>query len=110
MKTLNTILNISPLIIFSILAILVAGGRTRFGAGLADFFFHGLIYNSLLSYSIYLFVCYRKGKLTKIRRIIPIALILFAGFLLLKMSFWRGSEYKWNGNFLAPKYYETNSY
>jgi len=102
MKTIKfmLLLQLIPLIILGILSILLITGRVRFGLGLGDIFYHGLIYIALIIYGIYFFT---KKEIPDIMNLIfPIVSIMFCGYLILSMTIWRGGEYRWNGDILVP--------
>jgi len=97
---MKKIIKILPLIILGILAMLMMSGRARFGAGLGDIFYYGLVYIGLIGYGFYFLT--EKEDAEKISLIIPILSIVFCGYLMLKMTIWRDPLYRWNGDILAP--------
>lgn len=97
---IKKIINILPLIILVILSILSITGRLRFGLGLADIIYHGLIYIGLIIYGIYFIA--KKEVPERVNLLIPVLSIVFCGYLILSMTIWRGGEYNWNGDILAP--------
>jgi hypothetical protein len=95
-------IKILPLIVLLILSILSISGNIHFRYGLGDIIYHGLIYIGLIVYEIYFIV--KKENQESISLIFPILSIVFCGFLILSMTIWRGAEYPWNGDILAPKH------
>ncbi|MDB4769090.1 hypothetical protein OAG16_03325 [Saprospiraceae bacterium] len=93
-------IKILPLIVLAILSVLLMTGRVRFGLGLADIIYHGLIYIGFIIYGIYFIA--KKEVSKSINLIFPILSIVFCGYLILSMTIWRGGEYRWNGDILAP--------
>ena len=93
-------IKILPLIILVALSLLSISGRVRFGLGLGDVVYHGLIYLGLLIYGIFFFITKETPK--KRNLIFPIIVIGYCGYLILMMTIWRGVEYRWDGNILAP--------
>lgn len=93
-------IKILPLIILVTLSLLSMSGRVRFGLGLGDVIYHGLIYLGLTIYGIYFFVTKESHKNSHLR--FPVLVIGYCGYLILMMTIWRGAEYRWNGNILAP--------
>jgi|SRR5690554_2213327 len=93
-------IKILPLLILILLSILSMTGRVRFGLGLGDVIYHGLIYLGILVYGIYFFVT--RNHLKGSHMVFPIIVIGYCGYLILMMTIWRGSEYRWNGYVLAP--------
>lgn len=92
-------IKILPLIILVALSLLSISGRVRFGLGLGDVVYHGLIYLGLLIYGIFFFITKETPK--KRNLIFPIIVIGYCGYLILMMTIWRGVEYRWDGNILA---------
>lgn len=92
---MKTTIKIFPLITLIIFSILLTMGRVRFGFGLGDIIYHGLVYIGLVIYGIYYIT--KKENL-----IIPILATVLCGYLILTMTIWRGGEYRWNGDILAP--------
>jgi len=97
---MKKIIKILPLIILLIISILLMTGRVRFGFGLGDIVYHGLVYIGLIIYGIYFIV--KKEIPQKTNLIFPILSIIFCGYLILTMTIWRGGEYLWNGDVLVP--------
>ena len=97
---MKKIIKILPLIILLILSILLMTGRVRFGFGLGDIVYHGLVYIGLIIYGIYFIV--KKEIPQKTNLVFPILSIIFCGYLILTMTIWRGGEYRWNGDVLVP--------
>lgn len=95
MKTIK----ILPLIILVLLSLLSMTGRIKFGLGLGDVIYHGLIYLGLIVYGIYFFLTRKHLKSSYI--IFPILIIGYCGYLILMMTIWRGAEYRWDGSVLA---------
>ena len=93
-------IKILPLIILAILSVLLITGRVRFGLGLADIIYHGLIYIGLIIYGIYFIA--KKEVSDNINLIIPVLSFAICGYLILSMTIWRGGEYRWDGDILAP--------
>src|SRR5690554_1994717 len=94
-------IRILPLIILVMLSLFSMSGRVRFGLGLGDIIYHGLIYLGLLIYGIFLFVTKETAK--KRYLIFPIIVIGYCGYLILMMTIWRGVEYRWDGFNLRVK-------
>lgn len=93
-------IKILPLIILGILSILLMGERVHFGLGLGDIIYHGMVYIGFIIYSIHLLVNKESPERTNL--IFPIFSLLFCAYLILSMTIWRGAEYSWNGDILAP--------
>ena len=99
MKT-RKIIAIFPLVILVIFVILSSTGRIRFGYGLGDVFYYGFVYIVFLIYGIYFII--KRKKLDKVNLIFPFIAIIFCIYISLSMTVWRGTEYKWKGDVLAP--------
>ena len=98
---MKQVVQVLPLLLLSILAVFLSQGRVRFGHGLGDIVYHGVGYLGLLIYSVY-FLWTRKNKTQKINLMFPVLSNVFCAYLILSMTIWRGHEYRWNGDVLAP--------
>ena len=95
---LKKIIKILPFLILGILSIFSMKGKIAFGFGLGDIVYHGLVYLGFIIYGIYFFV--KKENPQKIDLRFPIISLLFCAYLILTMTIWRGSEYRWDGSIL----------
>lgn len=78
-----------------------ANGRIHFGLGLADLLYSLLILIILFVFIIIWIMEIRKGlnkPVSKKEKIMMFLAMTFLSFLLLKMTFLRGSESPWDGN------------
>ncbi|MCH2231835.1 MAG: hypothetical protein MK105_15985 [Crocinitomicaceae bacterium] len=91
---------IIPIVLFSILTILSVMGRIRFGHGLGDMIYHPLIYLGILL-SLINFAIFR-NKQSNVVYLSTAILTSFFVLIFLKMTLWRGPEYSWNGDIIAP--------
>lgn len=91
---------ILPITFFSILTIFSVLGRIRFGHGLGDIIYHPLIYLGIIL-SVINFTYFRK-KQSQGAYITSSLLATFFILIFLKMTIWRGPEYSWNGDIIAP--------
>mgnify|MGYP000586331167 CR=1 FL=1 len=92
-----------PLIILSILCIMsfFFRGRLTFGHGLGDVAYFIFLYSSTFIYClIYLFL---RNDTSIIVYIIAVLFLVISIYLFLKLSIWRGNEYRWDGYIIEPK-------
>lgn len=92
-----------PLGILSILSIMsiIFRGRMFFGHGLGDVAYFLFLYVCTFVYGlIFLFLRNSESILVLI---IGLFFLLIGIYLFLKLSIWRGHEYKWDGYIVEPK-------
>jgi len=77
----NRIIKILPFLILGTLSIFLIIGKVRFGFGLGDIIYHGLVYVGFIIYGIYLF--FKKENPQRIHLIFPIISIIFCGYIII---------------------------
>ena len=92
-KTLN-------LIVLGLLLVICGLGtfykHISFGLGLSDMFMYFVLYIGTITH-LALTIIYRK-KSAKRHMVLTFFFLIFAIFIALEATIWRGSEYKWNGS------------
>lgn len=105
LSSINKSIYHSFLILWFILNILIAignwTGKIRFGLGMGDLIYMGIIGLAIIIVAIYYYrdlrVSDNNEALSKSNLLIMIFCLIFLIFIILKMTYWRGLESRWDG-------------
>jgi hypothetical protein len=72
-------------------------GKIRFGHGMGDLIYIGIIGIVVLIVCIYYYINFKENSNTRGKLIIMAICFIFLIFITLKMTYWRGLESRWDG-------------